>query len=104
MFRQRVHMFPKTIDAWNEAMALCDEYNRLAGAKGWVKGTFWMYTVGDGSELVGEFDFPDLASIQRENEESVKDVETIALWRKFDALDTVRNGYSELLETALGLG
>lgn len=104
MYRQRVHLFPKTIDAWNEAIALCEQYNTLAAAKGWVPGTFWMYTIGDGSELIADFDFADLASFQREGEEGLKDPEAVALWRKFDALDTVRTGYSELLEAALGVG
>jgi hypothetical protein len=104
MFRQRVHIFPETIDAWNEAMALCDEYNKLAADKGWAQGTFWMHTVGDGTEIIGEFDFADLASFEREGEEGMKAPDAVALWRKFDALDTVRRGYSELLQTALGVG
>lgn len=104
MYRLRIHMFPKTIDAWNEAMALFDEYDKLADSKGWVQGTYWMQTVGDGDEIIGEFEYADLASFQREGEENVKDAEMVALFRKFDALDTVRSRYSELLETALGLG
>ena len=56
------------------------------------------------SEIIAEFDFAELATLQRENEEGMKDPEAVALWRKFDALDTVRSGHSELLETALGIG
>ena len=104
MYRQRIHVFPKTIDAWNEAVALFDQWNKLAVSKGWVEGTYWMQTVGDGDEIIGEFDYADLASFQREDDESVKDPEAVALFRKFDALDKVRRSYSELLETALGVG
>lgn len=104
MFRQRVHVYPKTIDGWNEAIKLAEELNKLSVARGWTPGTIWMQTVGDGSELIGEFDFPDLATFQRENEEGMRDGEAVELWRKFEAIERERRGYSELLETALTVG
>lgn len=104
MYRQRVHMYLKSLDGWNEAIALCGEYNELAAAKGWAAGTFWMCTVGDGTELIGDFDFADLASLQRENDAQIADPDAVALWRRFDAVEKARPGFSELLETALGVG
>jgi hypothetical protein len=104
MFRQRVHIYAKTIDGWNEAIALAEEFNKLCVAKGWTPGTVWMQTVGDGSEIIGEFDFPDLATFQRENEESIHDPEAVALFRKFEAIERERSGYTELLESAITLG
>jgi hypothetical protein len=104
MFRQRVHLFPKTIDGWNEAIKLAEEFNKLCVDKGWTPGTVWMQTVGDGSEIIGEFDFPDLATFQRENEQSMSDPAAVELWRKFEAIERERSGFSELLETAVTVG
>jgi hypothetical protein len=39
MFRQRIHFYPKTIDGWNEAMKLAEEFNKSAAAKNWTPGT-----------------------------------------------------------------
>ena len=104
MFRQRIHFYPKTIDGWNEAMKLAEEFNKSAAAKNWTQGTIWMQTVGDGSEIIFEFDFPDLATFQRENEETIGDGDTVELFRKFDAIERERPGYSELLESAVSIG
>jgi hypothetical protein len=104
MFRQRIHVYPKTIDGWNEAITLAEELNKLCVTKGWTPGTVWMQTVGDGSELIGEYDFPDLATFQKENEESMRDPDAVVLWRKFEAIEKERPGYSELLEAALTVG
>jgi hypothetical protein len=97
-------MYPKTIDGWNEAIKLVEEFNKLAVAKGWTPGTTWMPTVGDGNEMVHEFDFPDLATFQRENEEVFRDAEAVALLRKFDAIERERPSSSELLEDAVTVG
>lgn len=104
MYRQRVHLFPKTIDAWNEFIALGEEYNKLAAAKGWAQGTYWMRTVGDPDEVIADFDYADLASFQHENEQGLKDPEAVDVWRRVDGLDRVRPSYSELFETALSVG
>lgn len=104
MFRQRVHLFPKTIDGWNKAITLAEEFNKLCTEKGWTPGTVWMQTVGDGSEVIGEFDYADLATFQRENEEVMHDGQAVDLFRKFDKIKRERPGFSELLETAMTVG
>ncbi len=104
MYRQRVRVTLKTIDAWNECIHLIDEYNKLAAGRGWVQGTTWMHTVGNTSEIVAEFDYADLASFQRENDEIIRDKEAVEIFRKFDSLDTEGTGYTELLENAQTVG
>jgi hypothetical protein len=56
------------------------------------------------SEIVAELDFPDLATFQREGEESVKDAELVELWRALDSIEMERPGHTELLETAVNFG
>jgi hypothetical protein len=104
MYRQRVHVFPKTIDGWNEVIRVGDEINKLSAARGWTRATVWMTTVGTMSEIVAELDFPDLATFQREGEESSKDGDLVALWRALDSVEMDRPGYTELLETAVNFG
>lgn len=104
MYRQRVHVFPKTVDGWNEVIRLGDEINKLSAARGWTGATVWMTTVGSMSEIVAELDFPDLATFQREGEESFKDPELVELWRALDSVEMERAGYTELLETATNFG
>ena len=98
MFRQRMHLFPKTQEDWMELMRLGDEYNKLAADKGWTQGTFWMPTVG-GSEVVAEFDYVDLATFQQESEVMYSEPDLMTLSGKIWALGSAREPYSELLQT-----
>jgi hypothetical protein len=66
MYRQRMHFFPNSQGAMMELLALGEEFNKLAADKGWTQGVFWMPAVGE-SEIVAEFDYPDLATYQRED-------------------------------------
>ncbi len=103
MYRQRIHITAKTVDAWNECLRLADEYNKLAAARGWTQGALWAHTVGSGSEIIAEFDYADLAAFQRENDEVIRDKDAVQLFRKFDEV-TDGPGDSELLETAPMIG
>jgi hypothetical protein len=104
MYRQRLHLFPKTIDGWNEVMRISDEMNKINAARGWVGATMWMPTVGSMNDLVAELDYPDLATFQREWDESSKDSEIVDLWRALDAVEMERPGYTELFESAATVG
>lgn len=99
MFRQRMHFFPKSQGAMMEVLSLGEEYNKLAVEKGWTEGTFWFLTVGE-SELIAEWDYPDLATFQREMESMFTEPEMMALAGKIWAADSDRAPYSELLNTA----
>ena len=98
MYRQRMHLFPKTQQDFMEMMRLGEEFNKLAADKGWTQGTLWMPTVG-GSEVVAEFDYVDLATFQRESESMFQDPEMMAVSGKIWALGAAREPYSELLQT-----
>lgn len=98
MYRQRVHFFPKSWDATMELLSLGEEYNKLAARKGLTEGTFWFPTVGE-NEIIVEWDYPDLATFQHENEGMMADPEMVALTQKITSLDTSRVPYSELVNT-----
>lgn len=95
MFRQRMHFFPKTQGAMFEVLSLGEEFNKGAADRGWVQGAFWTPLVGE-SELIAEFDYPDLATFQRESEEMYADPEMMTLAGKIWGVDSFRTPYSEL--------
>jgi hypothetical protein len=98
MFRQRMHFFPKSQGAMMEVLSLGEEFNKRAADHGWIQGTFWTPTVGE-SELIAEFDYPDLATFQRESEEMYADPEMMTLAGKIWGVDSYRSPFSELVGT-----
>lgn len=96
LYRQRMHFFPKSQEAWMELLRLGDEFNKLLADKGWTQGTFWMPTAGE-TEVIAEFDYPDLAAFERESIHMFTEPDLMALGGKIWAIDSVRPTYSELL-------
>ena len=98
MYRNRWHFCPKTFADWDKVVAIAREYEKLATAKGWAKGTFWSQTVGETpSEIIGEWDYPDLAAFQKESAEyDCPEMEEI--FGGLDELEVTRPLYTELLE------
>lgn len=98
MYRQRVHFFPKSWGATMELLSLGEEFNKLAVAKGWVEGMYWFPTVGE-NEIIVEWDYPDLATFQRETEGMMTEPEMMALAERIGAVDVYRSPFSELVNT-----
>ena len=99
MYRNRWHFYPKTYADWDTLMAIARDYEKLAAAKGWAKGTFWCETVGETpSELVGEWDYPDLAALQKEFAE-YDCPEMDAIFARLDEVEKTRPIRHALLET-----
>lgn len=95
LYRQRMHFFPKSQDGWMELMKLGEEFNKLAADKGLVQGTFWMPVAGE-TEVIAEFDYPDMATYERENSFPM-DPDMMVVGGKIWGIDSVRPPYSELL-------
>ncbi|HET7236880.1 MAG TPA: hypothetical protein VFK59_10670 [Actinomycetota bacterium] len=96
LYRQRMHFFPKSQEAWMELVKLGDEYNKLAADKGWTQGTFWMPVAGE-TEVVAEWDYADMATYERETLGMFNEPDLMALGSKIWAIESVRAPYSELL-------
>jgi len=99
MYRNRYHTYPKTYADFGKSLELAAEYKKLAAAKGWAQGTHWIPMTGEGYEIIGDFDYPDLATYQREGESQEGDPDWAEFWRKVDVVEMTRPPYSELLET-----
>jgi hypothetical protein len=100
MYRVRQLFTVKNIDGWNEAIAILDEVNKLCASKGWVQGMFFTPTVGRFNELCLEFEYPDLATLERENKEWMEEPGIGQLMRRIDAIPLEGPGHSELWEEA----
>ena len=95
LYRQRMHFFPKSQEAWMELLRLGDEFNKLLADKGWTQGTFWMPAAGE-TEVIAEFDYPDAATFERETS-VYTEPDMMAVGGKIWAIDSVRAPYTELL-------
>ena len=98
MYRNRWRFYPKTFADWDKVVAIAREYEQLAAAKGWAKGTFWSRMAGETpAEIIGEWDYPDMAALQQEDAE-YECPEMEAIFGRLDELDMTRPIYQELLE------
>ncbi|HTX68319.1 MAG TPA: hypothetical protein VMH50_04130 [Thermoleophilia bacterium] len=98
MYRNRWHFYPKTFADWDKVVAIAREYEKLAAAKGWAKGTFWSRTFGEEpTEIIGEWDYPDLAALQQEYSE-YDCPEMKKIFGELDELGVTRAICEELLE------
>jgi hypothetical protein len=100
MYRFRQVLRVSNIDAWNEAVGLVEEINKICETKGWMKGQLFTRTVGPFNELCVETEYQDLATFERENKEWLAEPGIGALIRRIDELATENPGYSELWEEA----
>lgn len=102
MYRQRVHIFPKTLDAYREVLATNEEMNKLAAEKGWAEGTLWGPAFGE-LEVVVEYDYPDLATFEHESKAMVTEPRALGVMQRVQAIESTRPFSSELLETAVAM-
>jgi len=100
MIRDRWHLRVSDVESWNECERLCDELNKLFASKGWTQGTFWTPKAGPWGEMIMEFDYTDLATMQKEDEELFADPEFNKLFTEFNHLSREESFYNELLQTA----
>ncbi|MDH4112282.1 MAG: hypothetical protein OEV60_06295 [Actinomycetota bacterium] len=96
MYRNRQYLTVSGVDAWNSLVALTDDINKLCAERGWTQGTLLTRTFGTFNELCFEFDYPDLATYERELREWMADPETGALMQRLDSIEREGNGYDEL--------
>lgn len=100
MYRERQLLTVKSIDGWNEFIAIVDEINELCASKGWSQAKIFTRTAGRFNELCLEIDYPDLATFERERKEWESEPGIGKLMRRIDAVELVDEGYNEIWEEA----
>jgi hypothetical protein len=103
MYRQRQLITVSDLDSWNECVAIFEEANKLAASKGWAQAKLFTRTIGKFNELCLEFEYPDLATFEREMREWMQEPGIGKLMRRMDGLRTEDSGYSEMWEEAVSV-
>jgi hypothetical protein len=85
--------FKEHLEAW-------EQLNEISRSRGWAEATFWVPSPGTANEFIGEIDYPDLATYQREGEAFFSDTEAMKLFRSAMDLVIEGTGRTELLATA----
>ncbi len=98
MYRERSLIRLKNGQQWNEVLALTQELNELARARGWTEASVWTQTFGSFNEIVLEREFADLATYEREAAAAYGDAEFMQ--RVARAADLMSGGYNELWQRA----
>ncbi|HYZ77542.1 MAG TPA: NIPSNAP family protein [Gaiellaceae bacterium] len=99
VYRQRIyHLIP--YGHFDEVLALCEQLNALARARGGTGGSLWIPTVGEQNELIVEFEFDDLGVWQRGRAARNADPQWTAIVRKIGESVVPGSVRTELWETA----
>ena len=94
MYRMRQLFTLSDIDAWNEAMTIVEEVNKLCASKDWVQATVYERTVGRFGEMSLEMDYPDLATWSASTRSGCGTRDRQVM-RRIDAIATVDLGYTD---------
>jgi hypothetical protein len=99
IYRQRIyHLVP--YGHFEEVLALCEQLNALARARGGTGGTLWIPTIGQQNELIVEFEFNSLAVFEQGRAATNSDPEWTGLVRKIGQAVVPGSVRTELVETA----
>jgi NIPSNAP len=85
---------------YREYLSILEEMASVQRARGWHELAVWAPTVGKGNEVIVVTDYPDLATLERENEAVGSDPEFMKLLRSSAEHLVQGSLHSELLETA----
>ena len=78
---------------------LSKKLNELFRERGWTEFTTLTPVAGVGNEVIGEADYPDLATFEKESEAFQSDAEAMNLNRSFAEHIVQGSARTELLET-----
>jgi hypothetical protein len=98
MYRYRYRVQVR-VGRFGEHLANQEALNELARKRGWPETTYWVPTAGMANELIGEIDFPDLATFERVREESGADAEAMGLMQSGIEHLVEGSAHSQIFET-----
>ena len=100
MYRVR-NLVKVSRDGWNGAIETAQRLNEISRKRGWQEGIIWTQSFGPYNEIVIEYDYPDLATYEREQAAVFADDEAMKVW--IEGLQYVRAdvmGQNELWQRA----
>jgi hypothetical protein len=98
MYRARLIVEVK-IGRFKDYTEICEKANDLAKARGWAESTTWVTAFGTLNEVIVDTEYPDLATLEREQEAFNTDPEAREL--VISAVDCIvqGSGRSELISS-----
>ena len=88
---------------YNEFVDVFQELNAIEKSRGRTPMTLWNMTFGEGNLVVLETDYPDLASVQKDNDAFYQDAEAMRVFRSMAPLIVQGSARSELWESATSI-
>jgi hypothetical protein len=99
VYRQRIHQ-QVLYGQFREYMMVAEELIALRRKLGLAEATLWAPAFGTANDVLWEFDYPDLATFERENEAFYSDAEAMEQWRRLWQHAVQGSTYDELLAEA----
>ena len=87
-----------TYGHFGEYLATVKKLDQISRARGWATARALVPTAGAGNEIVIEYEYPDLATFQRENEAFYNDREAFEAFRSGAGFVVEGSFRTELLE------
>jgi hypothetical protein len=85
---------------FREFLEIAEELNALSRERGWAESSLWVPTTGTVNEIIWESEYPDLATLQQEDEAFSADAEAMNLVRRLWEHVVQGSVQTELLEQA----
>jgi hypothetical protein len=96
MIRMRAHFKLKSGEGWNDFLRVAKTLNELARKRSGAEATIWTQVVGPFNELVLEYEYPDLATMEQDVNAFYADKEAVAAMAQWRQYRVEGSGYSEL--------
>ncbi len=85
---------------YRDFFEISEQLQALETSRGWAQAGFWIPTVGALNSFVIEWEYPDLASFERETRARFSDTEYMGLVRRTSELVAQGSARDELIESA----
>src|SRR5438309_10524804 len=83
-----------------EFYEMAEELNKVIKAKGLAQFRMWTPTAGKMNQVIWEFDYPDLATLDKEGRTFSTDADCMKVFRRSGEVVVQGTSYSEILEEA----
>jgi hypothetical protein len=80
MVKHRIHM-TIALGKFNEAMAYYKRLNEVCRKKGWPEAKLWSPFMGDFNQLIAEWEYPDIPTLDKIGNDFQSDTEAMAAFR-----------------------
>jgi hypothetical protein len=85
---------------FKEALEICEQMNEVSRNRGWREAELLVPMAGQANQLVMDWEYPDLATMQKEDEAFNSDPEAMKLLRQLAGVTVQGSARLEMLQEA----